>query len=100
VNCATHYKFFGTHVGILYGKQALLEELFAYKVRPATNLIPGKFETSTLNHEGIAGVLGVIEYFEWLGREFGSEHVEGLAEEGCTGRRMELKNGLTAQRAY
>jgi selenocysteine lyase/cysteine desulfurase len=100
VNCATHYKFFGTHVGILYGKQALLEELFAYKVRPATNLIPGKFETSTLNHEGIAGVLGVIEYFEWLGREFGSEHVEGLAEEGYTGRQMELKKGLTALRAY
>jgi len=49
------YKFFGPHAGILYGKQDLLEKLFAYKVRPATNSLPGKFETGTQNHEGIAG---------------------------------------------
>lgn len=94
------YKFFGTHCGILYGKHDLLEQLFAYKVRPASNHLPYKFETGTQNHEGIAGVLGAIEYFEWLGKEFGSEHVEGLAEEGYTGRRLELKKGLTALRAY
>jgi cysteine desulfurase family protein (TIGR01976 family) len=94
------YKFFGTHSGILYGKKAHLEELFPYKVRPATNLLPGKFETGTQNHEGIAGVLGAIEYFEWLGKTFGSEHVEGLAEEGYSGRRLELKKGMTALRAY
>ena len=52
------YKFFGPHAGILYGKRDLLENLFAYKVRPATEQIPGKFETGTQNHEGIAGVLG------------------------------------------
>jgi selenocysteine lyase/cysteine desulfurase len=100
VNCATHYKFFGTHSGILYGKHDLLEQLFAYKVRPASNHLPYKFETGTQNHEGIAGVLGAIEYFEWLGKEFGSEHVEGLAEAGYTGRRLELKKGMTALRAY
>jgi len=94
------YKFFGTHSGILYGKRELLEQLFAYKVRPASNQLPSKFETGTQNHEGIAGVLGAIEYFEWLGKEFGSEHLEGLAEQGYTGRRLELKKGLTALRAY
>ncbi len=94
------YKFFGTHAGILYGKQELLEQLFAYKVRPATDKLPGKFETGTQNHEGIAGVLGAIEYFEWLGKEFGSEHTESLAEEGYTGRKLELKKGMTAVRAY
>src|SRR5512135_110045 len=72
------YKFFGTHAGILYGKREYLERLFAYKVRPATDLLPGKFETGTQNHEGIAGVLGAIEYFEWIGKEFGNEQLEGL----------------------
>jgi cysteine desulfurase family protein (TIGR01976 family) len=94
------YKFFGTHSGILYGKRELLENLFAYKVRPATNKLPGKFETGTQNHEGIAGVLGAIEYFEWVGREFGGEHIEGLIENGYKDRRMELKKAMTAIRAY
>ncbi|WKZ37169.1 MAG: cysteine desulfurase-like protein [Anaerolineales bacterium] len=94
------YKFFGTHSGILYGKHALLEKLFAYKVRPATNQPPGKFETGTQNHEGIAGVLGAIEYFEWVGREFGAEYVEGLAEDNYQDRRLELKKAMTAIRAY
>ena len=94
------YKFFGTHSGILYGKRALLEELFAYKVRPATNQLPYKFETGTQNHEGIAGVLGAVEYFEWLGQQFGSEQEEALAGEGYSGRRLDLKKGLMALRAY
>jgi cysteine desulfurase family protein (TIGR01976 family) len=94
------YKFFGTHAGILYGKRQLLERLFAYKVRPATDDLPGKFETGTQNHEGIAGVLGAVEYFEWLGREFGGEQLEGLAEAGYQGRRMQLKQALVAIRAY
>ena len=92
------YKFFGTHSGILYGKHDLLEKLFAYKVRPATNTLPGKFETGTQNHEGIAGVLGAIEYFEWVGKEFGREHTEGLGN--YQGRRLELKKGMAAIHAY
>jgi len=61
------YKYYGPHAGILFGKRDLLKDLFAYKVRPATDTLPGRFETGTQNHEGIAGVLGAIEYFEWLG---------------------------------
>ncbi len=76
------YKFFGPHAGILYGRYDLLEELKAYKVRPATNSLPGKFETGTQNHEGIAGVLGALEYFDWLGKTFGAEQEEGLREGG------------------
>jgi cysteine desulfurase family protein (TIGR01976 family) len=94
------YKFFGTHSGILYGKHDLLEKLFAYKVRPATNNLPGKFETGTQNHEGIAGVLGAIEYFEWVGKEFGGEFAGGFKEENYQGRRLELKKGMTAIHAY
>jgi hypothetical protein len=62
-------------------RRELLEKLFAYKVLPWTDELPGKFETGTQNHEGIAGVLGAIEYFEWIGREFGNEHSEGLRKE-------------------
>ncbi len=94
------YKFFGTHSGILYGKRELLESLVAYKVRPATNLLPGKFETGTQNHEGIAGVLGSVEYFEWLGKEFGGEFADGLLKAGYTGRRLELKKAMAALRSY
>ncbi len=94
------YKFFGTHSGILYGKRGILEQLFAYKVRPATDHLPGKFETGTQNHEGIAGVLGAVEYLEWVGKEYGSEQNEGLMEAGYKDRRMELKKALLAIRAY
>jgi cysteine desulfurase family protein (TIGR01976 family) len=94
------YKFFGPHAGILYGRYELLERLKAYKVRPAPDTLPGKFETGTQNHEGIAGVLGALEYFEWLGRTFGAEQEEGLLPEGYSGRRLEFKKALTALRAY
>jgi len=94
------YKFFGTHAGILYGKRTLLEELFAYKVRPAPNELPFKFETGTQNHEGIAGVLGAVEYFEWLGKEFGAEYTRPLTADGYTGRGLELKKAMSALKAY
>lgn len=94
------YKFFGPHAGALYGKHDLLDELKAYKVRPASNELPHKFETGTQNHEGIAGVLGALEYLEWLGRQFGAEQESALKEAGFTGRRLELKKGMSAMRAY
>ena len=93
------YKFFGPHVGALYGRYDLLDELKAYKVRPATDSLPGKWETGTQNHEGIAGVLGALEYLEWVGEKYGSEQEEGLRQRGYTGRRMQLKKAMTAIRA-
>lgn len=97
---SSSYKYFGPHAGILYGKRELLEKLVAYKVRPATNELPGKFETGTQNHEGIAGILGAIEYFEWLGREFGSEYASELRQQGYSGRKLLLKQAMTAVHAY
>ena len=93
------YKFFGPHAGILYGRYDLLEELFAYKVRPAPNHLPGKFETGTQNHEGIAGVLGAIEYLEWVGETFGQDYAEKYGER-FSGRRLHLKQAMAAIRAY
>ncbi|MBK7452070.1 MAG: cysteine desulfurase-like protein [Anaerolineales bacterium] len=97
---ASSYKFFGPHAGILYGKRELLEKLVAYKVRPATNELPGKFETGTQNHEGIAGILGAIEYFEWLGKEFGGQYASDLSKQGYSGRKLLLKQAMTAVHAY
>lgn len=61
------YKWFGPHQGILWGREALLKETFGYKVRPAGEELPHKFETGTLSHEGMAGTLGAIEYLEQFG---------------------------------
>ena len=56
------YKFFGPHIGILWGKRELLESIEAYKVRPAPNSIPGKWMTGTQNHACLAGVTAAIDY--------------------------------------
>jgi len=58
-------------MGILYGRYELLDELTAYKVRPAPVAPPGKFETGTGNFEGMAGVLGAVEYLDWVGDTYG-----------------------------
>ena len=94
------YKFFGSHCGILYGRQEILEKLFAYKVRPASDGLPDKFETGTQNHEGIAGVLGALEYLEWVGKEFGADRMGWMTEPEYKGRRMELKKAMVAIRGY
>jgi len=65
------YKFFGPHLGLLYGKPERLEQLASYKVRPAPDAGAGKWETGTLPGESIAGLLGTFEYLTWIGREFG-----------------------------
>jgi cysteine desulfurase family protein (TIGR01976 family) len=93
------YKFFGTHAGILYGRYDLLDELFAYKVRPAPNTLPDRFETGTQNHEGIAGVLGAIEYLQWVGQTFGQDYQEKYGDH-FSGRRLHLKQAMSAIRAY
>lgn len=65
------YKFFGPHVGILYGKAEHLARLDAYRVRPASNQAPDKWETGTKNHEGLAGVTAAIDYLAELGAVYG-----------------------------
>jgi cysteine desulfurase family protein (TIGR01976 family) len=62
------YKFFGPHVGILWGRRARMQELAVDKVRPAEDEMPGRFETGTQCHEGIGGVRAAIEYLADLGR--------------------------------
>jgi cysteine desulfurase family protein (TIGR01976 family) len=93
------YKFFGPHVGVLYGKYELLDEMTAYRVRPAPADPPGKFETGTGNFEGYAGVLGALEYFEWLGKTFGADFEERYGAD-YSGRRLRFKQAMATIRSY
>ncbi len=98
------YKFFGPHVGILYGKYDLLDRLPAYKVRPAGDQPPDKFETGTQNHEGIAGTLGALRYFEWLGERVGSRQLpvnsEQLPVSSGRSRREKMVAAMAAIKEY
>ena len=92
------YKFFGPHQGVLWGKTEMLEKLEAYKVRPADDTSPGKFETGTQLHEGQAGTLGVLEYLEWLGETMGAEYNANFPE--FSGRRKKLHAAMLAIQNY
>lgn len=61
------YKFFGPHIGIMWGRYHLLESLPAYKVRPSKNKPPYRWETGTPSFETIAGVGAAVDYIESLG---------------------------------
>jgi cysteine desulfurase family protein (TIGR01976 family) len=62
------YKFYGPHVGVLYGKREKLEELDVPKLQPAPETVPEKLETGTQNHEGIVGTAAAVDYFASLAR--------------------------------
>jgi cysteine desulfurase family protein (TIGR01976 family) len=64
------YKFFGPHMGTLYGKKEHLERLKPYKVRPATDISPECWETGTQVHELIAGIAAAVDYIAELGRRY------------------------------
>ena len=98
------YKFFGPHLGILYGKAEHLERFPAYKVRPSSNDIPERWETGTLNHEGLAGLVGVIDYLAMLGREQSERYNNAFKSEdrgrSYSGRQLELKVAMQAMMEY
>ena len=87
------YKFFAPHLGMLYGRRELLERLAAYRVRPAGEALPGKWEVGTQNHEALAGFLGTVRYLEGLGAAYG-----GAAPAGD--RRGHLHAAMSAIRAH
>jgi cysteine desulfurase family protein (TIGR01976 family) len=61
------YKFYGPHAGVLWGRRDLLDELRPDKLLAAPDVGPGRYEVGAQNHEGIAGILGAVEYYAWLG---------------------------------
>jgi len=62
------YKFFGPHMGTLYGKKGHLQRLKPYKVRPATDAIPDCWETGTQVQELIAGIGAAVDYIAGVGK--------------------------------
>ena len=84
---ASPYKFYGPHQGVLYGRAELLSRLHAYKLRVVPDQAPGKFETGTQSLEGQAGVLGAIEYLQWLA---------GEVAPAVTGRRAQIEAAMAA----
>lgn len=82
------YKFFGPHIGILWGRHELLEELQAYKVRPSGNHPPDKWETGTQSFESIAGTLGALR------------HIAQVGDDGANTNRAALLAGMHAIQAY
>lgn len=89
------YKWFGPHVGALYGKADVLDRLPAFKVRPAVD----RFETGTANFEGIAGTLAATDYLRDVGRSYGDVSGAPGATDGSE-RRRELVAGMTAIVGY
>lgn len=79
------YKFYGPHIGALYGRHDLLEKLDVPKLEPAPNEAPERMETGTQNHEGIVGTAAAIDFLASLA-------------EGST-RRERLRNSFAAAHA-
>jgi cysteine desulfurase family protein (TIGR01976 family) len=88
------YKFYGPHQGILYGRRELLQRLRPYKVRPASDELPSRWETGTQNHECLAGLLGALEYLAGLG---GSDQVVRPAIEAAMDRIRAHERALAAR---
>jgi cysteine desulfurase family protein (TIGR01976 family) len=84
--CST-YKFFGPHMGVLYGEDEYLERFTPYKLRANSDEIPHRWESGTLNHECIAGITACVEYLADLGRK---------VSPGASSRREALLGAYTA----
>ena len=86
------YKIYGPHLGILWGRYGLLDKLTAYKVIPAGDAPPDKFETGTGNFEGMAGATAAVDYLASIGTRF--------ADPADGSRREALIAGMSTIRAY
>ncbi|GAB5442327.1 MAG: cysteine desulfurase-like protein [Fuerstiella sp.] len=85
------YKFFGPHVGVLFGRGDRLRQVQPYKLRPAPNSIPGRWMTGTQNHEGIAGAAAAVHYLAGLGGQMVAAAEDSLRD------RLSTSYGLLAQ---
>jgi cysteine desulfurase family protein (TIGR01976 family) len=84
------YKFFGPHLGVLWGRETILADLHPYAVRCAPKELPGRHEVGTPQTELFAGLAAVADYLAWLG-----------AETGATGtRRQRIAGAYATAAAY
>ncbi|MGE5632057.1 MAG: cysteine desulfurase-like protein [Caulobacteraceae bacterium] len=92
------YKFFGPHVGVLYAKKDRMEALRTVKVGEQEDWAPLKFETGTLNHEGIAGAAEAVEFIADIGAKYEADFADRL--KGLEGRRRNIVAGMLSLEAY
>ncbi|MEX0989647.1 MAG: cysteine desulfurase-like protein [Actinomycetota bacterium] len=88
------YKFFGPHLGMLWAREELLASWEPYKVRPASDAVPDRWETGTLNHEGLAGFVAAVDYLAEIGDTFGAR------EANVGDRRQRIRRGFDAIGAW
>ena len=86
------YKFFGPHVGILWGKRKHLQSLTAYKLKTVPDSLPDKWMTGTQNHECLAGTLAAVNYLADIGRN--------CAEDQSLPRRPALETAFNSIQPY
>ncbi|MDX2448371.1 MAG: cysteine desulfurase-like protein [Desulfobacterales bacterium] len=92
------YKFFGPHVGILFAKKSKMHSLQTLKVNAQENVPPYKFETGTLNLEGIAGAAEAVEFIADIGEQYLDDLSEALT--GLEGRRKRIVAGMLSIEKY
>ena len=88
------YKFFGPHIGILYGKKEVFEKLQPLRVLTQKAYPPYMIETGTLNHEGIAGAKAAVEFVADIGSKFGNSSGVQQRVKDLNGRRRDIVAGL------
>lgn len=89
------YKFYGPHLGVMWGRKDLLDSLPVYKVRPAKDQAPQRWETGTPSFETWNGLLACLAYWEMLGRDFGGSYAAEYE-----GRSLLMKRGMMAVQEY
>ena len=98
------YKFFAPHVGVLYARREAAEVVQPLRLRTQMHEAPFKFETGTLNHEGIAGAAAAVEFIADMGRHHlrrvTADPVLQARLEGLDGRRRRIVAGLVAAEAH
>lgn len=92
------YKFFGPHVGILFAKKERMQSLKTLKVGAQKDVPPYKFETGTLNLEGIAGAAEAVEFIADVGARYQDDLSAELA--GLEGRRKKIVAGMLSLEKY
>lgn len=93
------YKFFGPHVGVMYVRSEVAGHIDALRLRTQEETPPDKFETGTLNHEGIAGTTAAVDFIAEMGRRHLDLVAAGLPG-GLSGRRRDVVAGMLANEAY
>lgn len=90
------YKFYGPHVGVLYGRADRLQSLDVPKLAPSPDSIPERFETGTQNHEGIVGAAAAVDFLASLAGPAAASSTGHPTSAADTGRREVLSQVMTA----